>query len=938
MRFNQLSLAVFAAVLLLPLAGALGEGTLVQHVSDCATGAAVQGALVLAGGAGAYTDAAGVARVYNLGEGVREVTLSASGFQQRSEVVFINACADNVYYSCLAANVAGGTPQVFVSREPAGTVFEGIAALISANSFSTSPISWTRVKYSVGGVQQTVSCAGSYCSALVPPLAQGVTVSFLAEASDSQGNLGQSSTGSFTVQASAVPTPTPAPGQDVLSPALSVSRTPVQVSSSSIVTLVATAADASGVEFTRVKYSVGGGAFSTTSCAGPACFTSFGPLPAGANVMYYAEATDASPRRNSAASQMFYFTVAGAQSSFSVHAFDCTTGVPLAGASLSLAGSTLATNSFGNAVFSSVTSGNYVLSLAAAGFTPASKSVFVAQGATSTSICARPAVAGDVTPPAVSTFRVPSGAVAAGQSVALYANAVDAGGVAWTQVVYSINGGPSLAATCFSSACSAVTGSLAAGANVVFYGQARDANGNLGASPMAVFTVQGSSGGGAGGSGAGGSTAVVHVLECATNQPVAGALVTVAGVSAASDSQGNAVVVGVPSGSQSFAISAVGFEAAVGVVNVSQGVSVFSQCVSRSGSGGGVAGASCSVLVGVPSIAAGVVEDVVISLSNYTSIPNTAAVNCGNGVLASALCAGVGSNSGVCAVECPYASGGFFEITARAGGVLCSATNVAVAGSGSGGNGGGSGGSGNGTVSSNFSTLVVRVVDAGSARRIANALVAVAGSDYFANDWGEVTAQLPAGNYSITVSRESFNSTSFNVTLVAGGLRFFTVPLKYVSSACDFGAELVAPSCSGGTLSFQLRLQNALPVANDLAVAFDSPFAISGPNSISLLAGEARYANYLAVMPVNFAGSRAAVARVSGRNESCAASFAIPLCSQSSISVDVRESELNVFPGGRQCVGVAVRNDGLSETQVELYSSSVLRTSLSERLFTLSAF
>jgi hypothetical protein len=135
-----------------------------------------------------------------------------------------------------------------------------------------------------GSKNAAMSGSGSSYSANIGPFAVGKTVSYHVEANDAAGNVGKSTTGSFTVVATADKTP----------PAItSVSNSPTSPKDTDPVTITATITDNVGVASAEVKYNDGGGPKSAaTTASGPSYSANLGKFAGGVTVTYHIEAKD----------------------------------------------------------------------------------------------------------------------------------------------------------------------------------------------------------------------------------------------------------------------------------------------------------------------------------------------------------------------------------------------------------------------------------------------------------------------------------------------------------------------------------------------------------------------------------------------------------------------------------------------------------------------
>lgn len=738
-----------------------------------------------------------------------------------------------------------------------------------------------------------------------------------------------------------------APSSNSGTPAVTLSRSPPSVvTTSNIVTLSANSFDDGTIVFTRIRFTLGSGQQQTAVCSGASCSTQIGPLAAGVVVSFFADALDNDG--NAASTPPQSFTVLSSIS-FAPSPTPADFFPPAVSISRTPAGTVTPQDNVQLTATASDASGIAWTQLF----------FRVNNGFTQSVLCGGPACAANL------------GALPAGATVTYSAQSQDASpqqNVGSTQqfsfIVTQTTGSLSVHSfDCQSGAplSNAIVSIGARTSSTSLNGDAFFSSLPTGSQQLSLFASGYNAATQAISVNAGANSAsicaskttgsdVTPPVVVSTRSP-AGTVSSTDAVTltaTASDASGiswTQIVYSVNNGPQT-AATCTAFSCSVlaGPFVAGTTISFFSQArdasangniaasgtqlfvVAASGGSGGSGGTNgtatasgaCSILPSLQSVLSGSTVSVAIVYSNFSSSPQAAPVNCGNGVLTNAVC--IATN---CTAQCIFPSPGSFLSTASVLGVTCSPATILVA-------------SPSVQDASNKSTLLVRVLDARSGERLQKALVNVEGVDYETNSFGEATIRLFAGNYSVGVSKQAYNSTTRNVTLLANDFKIIQLSLDYSFSACDQLAEVVSPSCSGNQLSFQLRVENRLPTANSISVSFDSPFTISGANTIALQQNQISFQNYSATTPVDFSGNVSATARITGRNSSCASSFVIPLCVPSTISVTARERTLEAFPGKTSCTSLIVRNNAASETQVDLLASSSLYANLSANKFLLA--
>ena len=855
----------------------------------------------------------------------------------------------------------GSAPTATVTRTPV-LVTTSDRVTLSAQGFDDNAVRYTFIKYRLGsGTEQVSVCTGSTCSTQLNFLQAGVTVSYHAEAQDYDELRGSSSIYSFTVQSAVTPTTTPSPtstpspGSDVTVPSLNVYRTPIgQVTPITQITIYASATDLSGIASTELFYRANNGPEQHASCTSSVCSAFIGNLPSGSIVSFKGKATDSSARANSVESPWFSYIVTGtdtSRASATVHASDCSTNAPLAGATVLLDGAITTTNSNGDASFAGLPTGSQELTLIAGNHDQAGRIVTLVAGSNALAICAQPINNNDPTntPPSVTVTRNPSGVVPQGATVTFNAAASDSNGILWTRVVYSRNGASFTGSTCYASTCSTTLFRLTAGDVVSYYATAKDA-----AVPGATATTQiySFAVGGTGvtptpsptpppsvcglppictppqqlvqtGLRSNGcpiwscqnqvvDTALVttHVTSCFDNSPIASAFVAVDGRTASTDFSGNAVLANVANGTQTITITAPNYNTFTGTVNVVIPATAIVQCLSPITTGD-TTGALCALYSSNNRPLANTQVNVTVNLTNYSTVPISVPVNCGNGVILNAPCvASIGPENASCTVECTYAQQGSYTAYSTAAGVRCDPTTLSVQPA---------------ITQANQSTLLVIVYDRDTGVRLQGSHVNVSGISYWTNSLGEATARVAPGTHFVSASLSGYNSSNTTIAVAANEQKQVQLALAYSRTDCDFTAELITTSCNSGTANAQLRLENLLGSDNNLSVSFSSLYTVAGPASIALSSGQTTIQNYSIASPLNYAGSQTAVATVSGH--SCSRTFTIPLCSVSDalLSVEVRNPEVDALPESRACTGVIVRNNAAYEQVIDLTASTGLR-------------
>ena len=207
----------------------------------------------------------------------------------------------------------------------------------------------------------------------------------------------------------------------------------------------------------------------------------------------------------------------------------------------------------------------------------------------------------------------------------------------------------------------------------------------------------------------------------------------------------------------------------------------------------------------------------------------------------------------------------------------------------------------------------------------------------FTNDFGEALFRLPGANYTLTATAAGFEGQSRSFNVSNNSIR--TAEFRLTHSGCDFDAEAVQEFCDGNQAWLAIRVQNNLFINNSIQTSYSSPLAIGGDFNASFGGKENRTLNFTAQLSRGFGGFQAAQLFVRGINspQLCQREFTLGLCSDTGISLSVREPSKDAFPDSKACTAVTLRNNADKSANIELVSFGSFEAHFSEDRFFLGA-
>ncbi|MBI5635684.1 hypothetical protein HY993_01850 [Candidatus Micrarchaeota archaeon] len=699
-------------------------------------------------------------------------------------------------------------------------------------------------------------------------------------------------------------------------PSIEVFRTPSgEVKNSDKIVLQATSSDDSSVKFTGIYYAIGANPFVKSSCVGSYCKTSIGPLNSDTIVTYYADAKDDSGKTTQSAFESFqvskpastptpYDSIAPQVEAVRSPSNAVTEKDDILLAALSFDESGIKSTRISYRIGGAATQarscsanrcevnlgklpvgttvkyfGSAVDSSAQENYKETSAESFVVQNSFT-----------DSKPPQVSIQRIPAGDVAAGKAIQVIASATDESRVKSTTIKYSLGGTGEEYFTCSTNYCLKSIGPFLKGDVVTYYASAVDEASNEGVSAIGSFTVGAASSGSRDGTSPFPTgSATVYVNDCGTQAPIGGARVIVGNNAGETDSSGKAVLPSVNAGTVLLNVSKSGYAQKLDSFSVFNGQnSVKTICLDKSGIN--LASPSCKITLAQTNPVVGESVAASVSFSDFEQAPASASVDCGDGSVKQVLCT---SNS--CPTTCSYPGQGTYLAKASIGQTACEQASV--------------------TAEREPAVLLVKVRDVNS-QPIEGAFVDLEGFNTLrTNNAGEAAYSLSAGEYSYSISKDSFDSISAAATVIGGQANAVTKTLY--KSSCAFAAEIAATtSCNANPFIAQVRVRNNDAAAQEYGISFSNA---NGVDKLALNPGEEKLFPLTSILPSDSAGSILSSVSISD-TRGCTVNLELPLCSQSGIRLSA-PATVKTTGGKRECTQVLVENKGSVDTVVSMASS-----------------
>ncbi|MBI4360344.1 hypothetical protein HY572_01065 [Candidatus Micrarchaeota archaeon] len=211
-------------------------------------------------------------------------------------------------------------------------------------------------------------------------------------------------------------------------------------------------------------------------------------------------------------------------------------------------------------------------------------------------------------------------------------------------------------------------------------------------------------------------------------------------------------------------------------------------------------------------------------------------------------------------------------------------------------------------------------------------------TNFFTNEFGQVTASLTPGTYTVDVFKDGFNLTRATFTILQAETTTQSICLE--PRTCDFAVEMVsAPTCQYNSDQYQLRIRNTVNQTKNVTLSY-STNEIQGPSVVPLGPQESTVVNLKAKMASPaVSGQTLGIVNVRGP-DACTQSFTLPLCIAQEITVQAAEERVSTVPGKSVCSTVLVKNRALENVRVVLSgnpSTPSFRFTLSPQTFMLTA-
>ncbi len=355
-------------------------------------------------------------------------------------------------------------------------------------------------------------------------------------------------------------------------------------------------------------------------------------------------------------------------------------------------------------------------------------------------------------------------------------------------------------------------------------------------------------------------------------------------------------------------------------------------------------GGQCSVLLASPNTPANEPVDVIVSYSQVRSHPPSAAIDCGNGFFANALCFATGPQEGLCIGECTYPQNGIYSIGATEGPNSCSPASISVS----------SGGptptptpsatpTPSPTPTPYTGTLVIRAADSTTGGPVRNALATITQSEFqteaFTNSLGEARFVLNAGNYSVSLTAAGYSGASGSAIVRADQTNIRTFLMGgSTGGACGTSAQLIStPACSGDFMSFKLRINNRFGGQRTIYFNYTSGFALDLPDTYQINTSDTQIIFNVSSHIGTFIGEQPPVSIIMTDEQGCQSHVTVPVCTPRGISVQTADYPPVAFPATQACTEITVRNFEKAEQQVTLDSYGFYDKSFSQNTFVIGA-